>query len=321
MPAHTDKDRQDDAAFAEAAVLTGEAGVDAHGHVHSSRAPWLIMAPILVLLLAPPALGADAVSRASGSQAIAGVQPVSAQVVTGDGGYAPNDGSGSAPTGGASGGLLFPALPDAQDPPLALKATVLRALYDSAGSVTKRAVTVIGFITPPGAGFSDGYSIARISISCCAADANALQLHVAGTAPYPANTWVQAVLTAIPGSGTQANNYVPSVTVTSVKRCRRRATRTSTESPAVAPRAALWPRPLGRPSTLVEPPAGGIRRICPLTVQPNGKDSGVGRGRRCRPGCRLAYSPRSPSNSPASIRFFTAPRNRAASAPSTLRWS
>jgi uncharacterized repeat protein (TIGR03943 family) len=215
---HTETDRQDDAAFAEAAVLTGEAGVDAHGHMHSSRAPWLIMAPILVLLLAPPALGADAVSRASGSQAIAGVQPVSAQVVTGDGGYAPNDGSGTAPTGGASGGLLFPALPDAQDPPLALKATVLRALYDSAGSVTKRAVTVIGFITPPGAGFSDGYSIARISISCCAADANALQLHVRGTAPYPANTWVQAVLTAIPGSGTQANNYVPSVTVTSVKK-------------------------------------------------------------------------------------------------------
>jgi uncharacterized repeat protein (TIGR03943 family) len=206
------------AALAEAAVLTGEQ--DAHGHVHSSRAPWLIMAPILVLLLAPPALGADAVSRTSGSQAIAGLQPVSAQVVTGDGGYAPNDGSGSEPGSGSggSGGLVFPNLPNTQNPPLALKATVLRALYDSAGSVTKHSVTVVGFITPAGTGFTDGYSIARIAIFCCAADANALQLHVSGAAPFPANTWVQAVVTAVPGSGTQANNYVPSVKVASIIR-------------------------------------------------------------------------------------------------------
>jgi uncharacterized repeat protein (TIGR03943 family) len=200
----------------EAAALTGEIHPDAHGHRHSSRAPWLIMAPILVLLLAPPALGADAVSRSSGSQAVAGLQPVTDQVVTGDGGYAPNDGSGSAPGSGSSGGMMFPALPDTADPPLALKATVLRALYDSAGSVTKRPVTVIGFVTPAGTGFSGGYSIARIAISCCAADANALQLHVEGSAPFPANTWVQAVVTAIPGSGTTANNYVPSVTLSSI---------------------------------------------------------------------------------------------------------
>ena len=113
-------------------------------------------------------------------------------------------------------GCVFPNLPDTQDPPLALKATVLRALYDSAGSVTKHSVTVIGFITPAGTGFTEGYSIARIAIFCCAADANALQLHVSGATPFPANTWVQAVVTAVPGSGTQANNYVPSVKVTSI---------------------------------------------------------------------------------------------------------
>lgn len=208
----------EDEAEAVAVGLTGDVHTDAHGHVHSSRAPWLIMAPVLVLLLAPPALGADAVSRASGSQAIAGVAPVADQVVTGDGGYAPNDGSGSAPGGDSSGGMVFPALPDVQNPPLALKATVLRALYDSAGSVTKRSVTVIGFITPAGKGYQGGYSIARIAISCCAADANALQLHVAGTAPYPANTWVQAVVTAIAGSATEDNNYVPSVSVTSISK-------------------------------------------------------------------------------------------------------
>jgi uncharacterized repeat protein (TIGR03943 family) len=204
------------AAVAQAAALTGELHVDAHGHRHSSRAPWLIMAPILVLLLAPPALGADAVSRSSGSQAVAGLQPVTGQVVTGDGGYAPNDGAGSAPGSDTSGGMTFPALPDTANPPLALKATVLRALYDSSGSVTKRPVTVIGFLTPAGTGFPSGYSIARIAISCCAADANALQLHVDGAAPFPTNTWVRAVVTAIPGSATTANNYVPSVKVTSI---------------------------------------------------------------------------------------------------------
>ena len=43
----------------------GHGGADAHGHYHStSKAPWLILLPVLVLLLvAPPALGADAVAR------------------------------------------------------------------------------------------------------------------------------------------------------------------------------------------------------------------------------------------------------------------
>ncbi len=190
--------------------------LDAHGHSHSSRAPWLIMAPILVLLLAPPALGSDAVSRSAGSQAVAGAQPV--QVVTGDGGYAPNDGSGSATTGGASGGMAFPPLPDIANPPLALKLVVQRALYDSTGSVTNRSVTVLGFIAPAGTGFTDGYSIARLVISCCAADGNPMQLHGAGSAPFPPNTWVQAVVSAIPGSGTPANYYVPTVKITSISK-------------------------------------------------------------------------------------------------------
>ena len=190
--------------------------VDAHGHSSSSRASWLVLAPILVLLLAPPALGADAVTRESGSQAIAGAAVV--QVVSGDGGYVPNYGSGNAPGGGTAGGLTFPPLPAGANPPLALKATVQRALYDASGSVSNHPVTVIGFLAPAGTGFGDGYSVARLALSCCAADANPYRLHVEGAAPYPDNTWVQAVVTAVPGSGSAANNYVPTVNVASMTR-------------------------------------------------------------------------------------------------------
>src|SRR6185312_13642299 len=108
-----------------------------------SRAPWLILVPVMVLLLiAPSALGADAVARSGGSQAIEGLDVTgpaagpgaaagdkSGAGISGDGGYAPNDGSGQsnnskqAAGGGAAGatsgrGMDFPALPAGTDPQL-----------------------------------------------------------------------------------------------------------------------------------------------------------------------------------------------------------
>lgn len=217
----------------------GHAGADAHGHDHaSSKAPWLILVPVLVLLLvAPPALGADAVARNAGSQGLAGydVAAASNPVVSdgsaaggGDtgskdatgasiGGYAYNDGSGS--VSDSSGGrrtMHFPAL-DGTDPQLGIKEFVLRSLYDANNSVAGVPVTVVGFIAPAGDGYTDGYTIARMVISCCAADANPMQLHVAGDAPYPSNTWVQAVSTVVPNTATVDNGYVPTVTVSSLQ--------------------------------------------------------------------------------------------------------
>jgi uncharacterized membrane protein YcgQ (UPF0703/DUF1980 family) len=215
---------------------------DAHGHTHTgSRAPWLILVPVLVLLLvAPSALGADAVARSGGSQAIAGLDvtgPVGGSsggassddksgigTVTGDGGYVPNDGKGrsnnSRSTSAASGtggrGMDFPALPAGQNPQLPMKQLVLRALYDNTGSVAKTPVTVTGFIADAGTGQTGGYTIARVVISCCAADANPMRVHVTGDAPFPPNTWVNAVVLAEPGTGTMANDYVPTVTVQSM---------------------------------------------------------------------------------------------------------
>lgn len=210
-------------------------GADAHGHDHaSSKAPWLILAPVLVLLLvAPPALGADAVARNAGSQGLAGYDaagaggtgtPAKTDVggkdgTTGvSGGYAFNDGSGSVyDSSGGRRTMHFDPL-QGTDPQLTMKEFVLRSLYDADRSLDNGTpVTVTGFLAPAGDGFDSGFTIARMSISCCAADANPLQLHVDGDMPYPSNTWVQAVVVNVPNTGTLDNDYVPTVTVQSMQ--------------------------------------------------------------------------------------------------------
>ena len=90
----------------------------------------------------------------------------------------------------------FPPLPPGTNPQLTMKQLVLRALYDNEQSVSTTPVTVTGFIADAGTGQNGGYTIARVVINCCAADANPMRVHVTGTAPYPANTWVNAVVLA-----------------------------------------------------------------------------------------------------------------------------
>ena len=112
-------------------------------------------------------------------------------------------------------------------------------------------VTVTGFIAPAGDGYTDGYTIARMVISCCAADANPMQLHVDGDAPFPSNTWVEAVVTVVPNTATMDNGYVPTVTRdVADDRSTSRTTRTSTESPA-----AEWPVRPGSPRATQSPSA------------------------------------------------------------------
>lgn len=208
----------------------GDTEHDGHGHSHErSKAPWLILAPILVLLLlAPPALGADAVARNAGSQALSGLRGVAEASGTGAdvgaggsaGGYAPNDGSGHGigtkafakkrPT------MAFPALPTGKDPLLSLKEFIMRALYDGDDSVSNDDITVVGFIAAPGDGYISGYSLARMTISCCAADASPMRVHVDGTAKYPVDTWVSAVISARTGTANADNDYVPTVDLVSM---------------------------------------------------------------------------------------------------------
>ena len=134
------------------------------------------------------------------------------------GGYAFNDGSGSVyDSSGGRRTMHFDPL-SGTDPQLTMKEFVLRSLYDADRSLDSGTpVTVTGFIAPAGDGFDSGYTIARMAISCCAADANPLQLHVDGTMPMPSNTWVQAVVVNVPNTGTLDNGYVPTVTVNSIQ--------------------------------------------------------------------------------------------------------
>lgn len=196
-----------------------------HGHDHDrSRAPWLLLAPVLMLVaVAPTALGADAVGRNAGSQEAlgleAGVSPASAPEAapTSNEGYARNDGSGTARDADGRKTMPFPDLPPGENPTLTFKNFVLRALYDGQQSVTENPVTLVGFIAPAGEGYTDGYTIARLSISCCAADANPIRIHVDGDPPFPSDTWVAAVVTAVPDSGNQGNSYVPTATVNAIE--------------------------------------------------------------------------------------------------------
>jgi uncharacterized repeat protein (TIGR03943 family) len=202
-------------------------GPDAHGHDHdSSRAPWLIVVPVLVLLLvAPPALGADSITRTAQSQAVAGYELVGAGSESGSvadrqnlGGAAARAAGGDSPQGeGATTASTFPPLPEGTDPPLTMRDTVLRALYDPGASLADHPVTVTGFVAPAGDGFTGGWTIARMVISCCAADASPVQLHVDGDAPVATDTWVEAVVTAVPGTGGPDNFYVPTVQVHSLR--------------------------------------------------------------------------------------------------------
>jgi len=219
-------DAKKDRAGATQKSVTGAPVVrDPHDHDHDkSKAPWLLLIPVLVLLLvAPPALGADAVARNANSQALAGVDVVARDNSTskdgagGGGGYKFNDGSGSAADStGSRRTMHFPALPAGDNPSVGMKDLILRALYDADNSVEGVPVTVTGFIAPPGDGYTDGYTVARIVISCCAADANPMQLHIAGDPPFPADTWVDSVVTVVPNTATMDNGYVPTVTVTSM---------------------------------------------------------------------------------------------------------
>ncbi|WP_346536749.1 TIGR03943 family protein [Micromonospora sp. DPT] len=132
---------------------------DHHAH-HEPRVAWLLILPVLgLLLVAPPALGSYAAGQA-----------------------------GTALT--AQQDYDYPPLP-AGDP---AKTTVFdyaaRALLDKGQSIGDRRVQLTGFITPG----PDGQPIlARMILSCCAADGRPVKLGMAGDAPtgLANDTWIQ----------------------------------------------------------------------------------------------------------------------------------
>lgn len=154
-----------------------------HDHPGAERhAPWLLLVPVLVIaLVAPPALGADAVTRAG---------PGNATVRDAD---------------------VFPALPAGPAPELGLGEFVQRAVWDGTGSLTGREVALVGFVVHRGG----AVELARLTIACCAADARPSRVRLTGptAVDVPADTWLRVHGTVVPGSGS-TRQQVPDLTVT-----------------------------------------------------------------------------------------------------------
>ena len=132
------------------------------GHHHRGRVGWLLLVPVLVVLVVQPAaLGSYAASSRS-------VVPGG-----GDGGFEPL----AAPVRGAV--------------PMSMAEFVTRAVRDPSQSLAGVRVRLTGFMAPPEPG-DRGWRLTRFVIFCCAADAEALQVVVAGDpAPRARDQWLE----------------------------------------------------------------------------------------------------------------------------------
>ena len=160
---------------------------DGHGHRHGSRSALLLLLPILaIFLIAPPALGADSVTREDGR-----TPPVIQE-----------------------GASAFPPLLAGAVVPVSLSEFITRSVWDSTNSLNSRVVELTGFVVHD----RGVVYLARLVITCCAADATPMKVELSGgrTAPLSNDQWVHADGVLVPGSATQANEYVPTLTVTAV---------------------------------------------------------------------------------------------------------
>ena len=172
-------------------LLHDRVGAASHEHGDHERGaaerhtPWLLLTPVLVIaLVAPPALGADAVTRAG---------PRNAVVQESD---------------------VFARLPPGDPAELSVAEFVQRAVWDSTGSLNGREVVLTGFAVRRGA----ATDLARLTIACCAADARPNRVRLAGDVGDPApDTWLQVQGTLQAGSATAATGHVPTLTVTATR--------------------------------------------------------------------------------------------------------
>jgi len=153
LPAQPGHDYQDHHAAADD---------DGHGHGHHEpRVGWLLILPALgLLLVSPPALGSFAAGKA---------------------------GSVSAAPASASD---YPPLAAGDPTKVGLLDYASRALFDDGKSLTGRNLQMSGFVTPG----PDGQPmLARIVLTCCAADGRPIKVGMSGKVPLdvPADTWIQ----------------------------------------------------------------------------------------------------------------------------------
>ncbi|MCX2731588.1 TIGR03943 family protein [Saccharopolyspora sp. NFXS83] len=165
-----------------------------HQHEHRTRSPWMLLLPVFaIFLIAPPALGADSIGR-GGQQAAAPERP-------GD-------------------DALFDALPPGPAPLLTVSEFITRVVWDGSGSLERRAIRLEGFVVHP-EDDPGRTQLARMRISCCAADAAPVLIDLAGPAAAalaatPPDTWIEVTGTLRAGTATPANGQVPTFDITAV---------------------------------------------------------------------------------------------------------
>nr|WP_230416042.1 TIGR03943 family protein [Micromonospora tarapacensis] len=134
---------------------------DDHGHAHHEpRVGWLLILPVLgLLLVAPPALGSYAAGQAG--TALSSQQQSD-----------------------------YPPLPEGDPVQVSVLDYASRALFDRGASIGDRRVLLTGFIAS-GAGGEP--ILARMVLSCCAADGRPIKLGLTGDVPagLPNDSWVE----------------------------------------------------------------------------------------------------------------------------------
>jgi uncharacterized repeat protein (TIGR03943 family) len=157
-----------------------------HGHAHREpRVGWLLILPVLgLLLVAPPAMGSFAAGHAG----------------TALGSQQESD---------------FPPLPDGDPAKISVLDYASRAVFDEGRSFGSRKVQVTGFLM---AGPNGDQYLARMILSCCAADARPIKVGLAGDAPsgLDSDTWVEVVGTYSKQTTTDSVNgeTIPFLSVT-----------------------------------------------------------------------------------------------------------
>lgn len=179
------------------AVAPGVRTAGEADHQHSRRAPWLVLAPLLVLLVvAPGPLGASAAGRAQRA-----VEPQT-------GTYPP--------VGRQVAGAV----------PMTLAEYTSRAVDDPDRSLTGVPVRLTGFVVKAKDG--KGFLLSRFTIFCCAADAEIQQVLVTGsTASFPVDSWVTVTGTwppsSVPAGASSDPDHqpLPEISATSVVQVKR----------------------------------------------------------------------------------------------------
>lgn len=138
----------------------GEGARQAHDHGRGPRIGWLLIVPFVLLgVVTPGPLGAFSAERDSGRIATKGETPLFEPLTEGD-----------------------------ERVGLAVGEYAMRALYDNPKNLEGKTFSLTGFASDLAEG--EGWALTRMSLNCCAGDAQAIKVRVVG-APAPAdNEWV-----------------------------------------------------------------------------------------------------------------------------------